>query len=92
MKLCIVIVLSFALFDCGGGKSDDDQWKEFKQKFNKIYKNADEEAKKFEKFKENLEKFRIHNENANATFKMGVNRNADYTFREIELNGQIRKT
>lgn len=65
----------------------ENQWKDFKIHFNKSYKTPDEEEKRFKVFKENSQKFSEHNklfEVREVTFKMGVHRDADLTFDEID--------
>lgn len=66
---------------------DVDEWASFKLKFNKTYETFSENANRFRIFKKNLGKFREHNtrfERGDVTFRMGVNRDADMTFEEID--------
>jgi Cathepsin propeptide inhibitor domain (I29) len=65
----------------------DVQWEKFKKDYDKSYK-SDVEQKRFEAFKENCKKFDDHNEKyerGEFSFKMGVNRDADLTYDEIEV-------
>lgn len=69
-----------------------DQWNEFKIQFNKTYKSVDEEGKRFAIFKDNCRKFDEHNKQFEAgkfTFKMGVSRDADLTYDEIDEREKI---
>lgn len=66
--------------------SFDDEWEAFKIRFNKVYGTFDEEAKRFEIYRDNCRKFEEHNKQfnqGNVTFKMNVNRDADMTYEEI---------
>lgn len=87
MNLCIAIGFFFVfetICSSGNEKSIEEQWKDFKVDFNKTYKTTKEETKRFENFKENVRKFETHNQMPNVTFRMGVNKNADETYEEID--------
>lgn len=69
-----------------------DEWQSFKTKFNKTYETFSEEADRFKIFKKNHEKFKEHNikfERGDVTFRMGVNRDADMTYEEIDEREKI---
>lgn len=64
-----------------------DEWQNFKVKYNKTYDTFSEQAERFKIFKKNHEKFKEHNiqfERGDVTFRMGVNRDADLTYEEID--------
>lgn len=48
-----------------------------------VYKNADEKAKRFEIFKENVARIEAFNRAANKPYKLGVNKFADLTNEEF---------
>ena len=79
IKFCLVFVLCIGAV-CA--VSDEDEWKNFKTKFNKTYENSEEEAKRLEIFKNNLEFIRKHDERENK-FKVEVNRLADLNTNEF---------
>lgn len=82
-RLVAFIVLINSLADA----SEENRWKSFKLEFNKNYKSVDEEAKRFKIFRENFNEFEAHNrkyEAGEVSFKLGVNRDADLTYDEIE--------
>lgn len=81
-----LLVVTFTVHESAA--SLQDQWKDFKIKFSKSYKSPEEEAKRFEVFKENCEFIQKHNENA-ITYKVGVNRDADQTREEISKRLQL---
>lgn len=66
--------------------SIEDQWRDFKSKYNKTYTNFEEEIQRFKVFKDNCRKFSEHNkkfEEGAVTFKLGVNKDADQTVEEM---------
>lgn len=86
MNLFSVIIICTLIIDCTFAKeslSIEEEFKEFKLKFNKVYKSVEEEKIKFETFKENCEKFKVHNENETMKFKIGINRDADLSYEQI---------
>ena len=63
------------------------EWNQFKRDYSKRYGSSEEEEKRFEIFRENCLKFKDHNEKyeiGEFSFKMGVTRDADLTYREID--------
>lgn len=61
------------------------EWSEFKMKFNRTY-SPDEEPKRLEVFKANIETIKAHNERYEKgleSFKIGINRYGDLTYEEI---------
>merc|ERR1712241_1546671 len=62
-----------------------DEFRAFKTKFNKAYKNDAEDAYRMKVFSDNLEKISKHNDEAEKgmhTFTLGVNKFADLTIEE----------
>ncbi|CAG9855010.1 unnamed protein product [Phyllotreta striolata] len=67
------------------------EWNSFKQNYNKIYDNSEEETHRFQVFKENLNIIRKHNEMYNkgeVTYYMGVNKFTDMS--EEEFNKMLQ--
>ncbi|XP_050518139.1 digestive cysteine proteinase 1-like [Diabrotica virgifera virgifera] len=67
------------------GLSLEEQWKNFKFAHNKEYTD-EEEPRRLEIFKENLQKIEEHNKKFEAgevTYQMGVNKFADLTSEEM---------
>jgi hypothetical protein len=93
LNICIATVIFTHLLLClNAEKTFEEQWSEFKEKYNKTYESPEKEAKNMQNFKENMEKFRIHNENKNSTFKMALTYNADMNFegfREMLLQSDM---
>jgi hypothetical protein len=74
IRFCLSIFI-FANAACAG--FDEDEWVNFKYKFNKKYESPKVESKRFKIFKKNLEFINSLNENEKKTFKVEVNRYAD---------------
>jgi cathepsin L len=64
----LVIFVSFPI----DASYEEAEWKNYKRKFRKSYESPEEEAKRFETFKENLKLIQEHNENKSMTWKLGV--------------------
>lgn len=81
------LVNFFLLISCSiettSETSIEDQWRDFKIKYNKTYESQEEATKRFEIFKANCNFFRDHNENKTMTFRVGENKIADLTYDEI---------
>ncbi|XP_037917542.1 crustapain-like [Hermetia illucens] len=63
----------------------DEEWENFKTKFNKRYKNAEEEEYRKGIFAKSLKKIQEHNKKYDAgevSFKQGINHLADLTVNE----------
>ena len=82
--MCLVVILCIGAV-CAA--SDDDEWKDFKKKFNKTYDNSEDEAERSEIFKNNLEFIRKHDERENK-FKVEVNHLADFNTTEFYVSKQ----
>ncbi|XP_060520860.1 cystein proteinase inhibitor protein salarin-like [Cylas formicarius] len=68
--------------------SDEEEWTQFKATEKKSYPTAEEEAKRFKIFKDNLAYIREHNkkfENGETTYVLGVNSFADLTDEEFRM-------
>jgi len=95
MKLVIVAFL-FATVACAFATTAEEEWENFKTKFEKTYE-VEEEKKRFDIFKENLAFIEDHNAKfarGETTFEVGVNKFADRTEEEKKLTrglGGIRK-
>ncbi|XP_074028344.1 cystein proteinase inhibitor protein salarin [Leptinotarsa decemlineata] len=66
--------------------SVEEQWKNFKSEHGKSYPTPEEETRRFEIFKNNLNKIREHNERYDAgeeSYFMGINQFADLTDEEF---------
>ncbi|KAJ5066150.1 digestive cysteine proteinase [Anaeramoeba ignava] len=70
----------------------DSKFEEFTQKYNKQYSSNDEKQKRKTIFKENVEWIeKVHQENPNLNYKLGVNRFADLSREEIKEILQIHQ-
>jgi len=81
MKLFVII----CCIAVASSASISDDFRNFKAKFNKAYKNEAENDYRMKVFADNLEKINRHNEEAAAgkhTFTLGVNQFADLTIHE----------
>lgn len=61
------------------------EWRDFKIKFSRSF-NESEETKRFKIFEENCEKIQKHNElfaEGKESFRLGINRYGDMTYKEI---------
>lgn len=94
LKLCLLVVLSTIMVMAAPTNSDskedslsvEDQWAKFKVDYNRTYKTAEEEAKRFDVFKENLKKVEEHNKKFEAgetTYTLGINDFSDLTYAEF---------
>ncbi|XP_050508630.1 procathepsin L-like [Diabrotica virgifera virgifera] len=71
-----------------------DDWNNFKTKYNKTYKNEVEENEKFTVFKDNLEEIRRHNsryEDGLETYKKGITVFADLSKRQFDKKYQLSR-
>lgn len=71
--LTLLCILTFS----SASATVENEWKDFKIKFNKTYETPREDSKHFVNFKKNLDFIREQNEKKAMTFKVGVNENAD---------------
>lgn len=67
--LIVAIVMSMTVAD----KVDDDsgKFKDYKKKFNRKYRNADEEVMKMNVYMKNKERAKMHNQNKTKRYKEG---------------------
>ncbi|KAJ8959298.1 hypothetical protein NQ318_021984 [Aromia moschata] len=73
----------------------EDQWRDFKTKHGKKYESDEEEARRFEIFKEAVAKIEEHNkkyEEGKVTYTMGINQFADLTQEEFKKNLGVPST
>lgn len=85
--IILVIGSSIEAFDTA-----DKEWIDFKDVYNKTYSTFSDEVERFKIFKKNCATFSEHNrkyELGIVTFKMGINRDADLTFEEIDEREEI---
>ncbi|KAG5897714.1 hypothetical protein JTB14_007552 [Gonioctena quinquepunctata] len=78
MKLMAVLVICFSAVV--NMQSDEEKWKEYKEKFNKTYDTSDEDSMRFQYFQEILQAIDQHNalfEKGDVTWTMGITRFAD---------------
>lgn len=81
-----IIFITLVLSAYESSLKNDQQWIGYKEKHNKNYQNQIEEVKRFNIFKANDEKIRIHNEKfykGEEGYLMGHNQFSDMTFEEF---------
>jgi hypothetical protein len=81
-------IFSLIFLAVGGCKSiersTEQQWKDFKLKYKKSYESPEEESQRYENFEKNLDFFYEINMNESLSYKVGVNRDADFSEEEIQ--------
>nr|XP_023021655.1 crustapain-like [Leptinotarsa decemlineata] len=84
----IFVLLCIAAFGMAEFLSDDEEWSNFKSKFNKVYNTPEEEVRRFEIFKDNLNHVREHQKKYDAgevTYSLGINDFSDLTTEEFKI-------
>ena len=85
----IFLLLFLHVFFTNAGLVDN-EWMRFKIKFNRTYRNSDEDFKRFEIFKENLKFIMKHNENSAKNFKIEINRFSDLNDIELKVPESLK--
>lgn len=92
MQFTIPFVLVLSGVCCVAALTDEDireQWTNFNLKYGRKYRSMDEGSKRFENFKNNIEKNAEHNrlyERNRVSYEMAVNPFADKSLKEIEIH------
>jgi C1A family cysteine protease len=76
--------LSFFTWNVYGLETDWQQFTLFQKSFSKIYYDIQELGIRFDIFRDNLQKIRLHNSDQTQTFTMGINQFADLTQDEFK--------
>ena len=89
MKLFIFVLAFVAIANC----SPEQEWENFKIKFEKGFKSLVEETERKAIFMENLDKVESHNAKFEAgltTYKKGINQYSDWTWEEFKEIGNVQ--
>lgn len=94
MKLLAIaaLVCALAVASVSAASSPNQaSWRKFKTDNRKVYNTFEEEAIRFQIFKENIEMIKQHNAQTNKSFVMGLNHLADlYHVEYLQMNGLRR--
>ncbi|XP_056631174.1 procathepsin L-like [Diorhabda carinulata] len=89
----VVLFALFVIAVVAANETAEDQWKKFKKDHNRNF-GAEEDAKRFEIFKKNLEKIEAHNklyDEGKSTYQMGINDFTDMTEEEFAIRNGLRR-
>ena len=97
-RQCICVALMFmlgALASQATSRSLQDaslyeKHKQWMARYGRVYKDASEEEKRFNIFKDNVEYIESSNKAANKPYKLGVNQFADLTNEEFKLRNRFK--
>jgi len=80
----LYIIVLACLSACLAGPADDLKWQDYKLEFGKVYSSEEEEATRYETWKENVMEIELHNADYTQTFKQGQNEFTDMTDEEFK--------
>ncbi|KAK9886864.1 hypothetical protein WA026_018513 [Henosepilachna vigintioctopunctata] len=84
--IIVLVFVSVAVIVAGLVENLDTKWELFKKTYGKSYKTLEEEKRRKEIFKKNVELIEDHNERykcGKETYKMGINEFSDCTYEEF---------